>query len=207
MLHLIFTNISGIGVGFLGQKLHLYVKMFGTEEFSALFSYRVCTYKEENMLKGVTVHWKVKIPMKVKKKNEYNFYCYFIKIKFLLKLKKHWKKNMCATSISFPGAQKIAVSAVIRPGSKFNIFWIRLVFLCWTENFISSLVMSLRITLSHSLIKQGFLKMKICPRFNVYLLSKLHPVNCLVPIPSHYFRLFGIPFQISLNVSPYKRST
>lgn len=67
MLHLIFTNISGIGVGFLGQKLHLYVKMFGTEEFSALFSYRVCTYKEENMLKGVTVHWKVKIPMKLKK--------------------------------------------------------------------------------------------------------------------------------------------
>lgn len=56
MLHLIFTNISGIGVGFLGQKLHLYVKMIGTEKFSALFSHRVCTYKEENMLEGITVH-------------------------------------------------------------------------------------------------------------------------------------------------------
>lgn len=108
----------------------------------------------------------------------------------------YWGKNMNVTSIPFTWAQWIPLSAVLRPGGKFNTFWIRLGFLCWTESCINSLVMSLRITLSHSLIKQGFLKAWTCPRLNVFLSSR--PPSGLVPIPSRYFRLFGIPLQKSI---------
>lgn len=198
-LHLIFTNISDFGVGFLSQKFHLHVKMF-LHWRTECFVFTQSSFLQVIMLEDIRVHWKVKMSMKVKVIHRWGFFCYFIEIKLLSKLKMYWGKNMNVTSIPFTWAQWIPLSAVLRPGGKFNTFWIRLGFLCWTESCINSLVMSLRITLSHSLIKQGFLKAWTCPRLNVFLSSR--PPSGLVPIPSRYFRLFGIPLQKSLYVPP-----